>query len=48
MITDILRGDMGFNGVVVTDALEMDAIRTAGLVKGEEDSAEYRIILRKK
>lgn len=26
IITDILRGDMGFNGVVVTDALEMDAI----------------------
>ena len=42
IITDILRGDMGFNGVVVTDALEMDAIRTAGLVEGEQDSTEYR------
>ena len=26
ILTDILRGDMGFEGVVVTDALEMDAI----------------------
>ena len=26
IITDILRGDMGFDGVVVTDAMEMDAI----------------------
>ncbi len=42
IITDILRGDMGYDGVVVTDALEMDAIRTAGLVPGEEDSTEYR------
>ena len=25
-ITDILRGDMGFDGVVITDAMEMDAI----------------------
>ncbi|MDO4805205.1 MAG: glycoside hydrolase family 3 protein, partial [Lachnospiraceae bacterium] len=43
MITDILRKDMGFNGVVVTDALEMDAVRTGGLVPGEVDSAEYAI-----
>ena len=43
MITDILRGDLGFDGVVVTDALEMDAIRTAGLVPGETDSVEYRV-----
>ena len=43
IITEILRGDLGFAGVVVTDALEMDAIRTAGLVPGEEDSVEYRI-----
>ena len=42
MITDILRGDLGYEGVVVTDALEMDAIRTAGLVPGEEDSTQYR------
>ena len=26
IITDILRGDMGFDGVVITDAMEMDAI----------------------
>ena len=26
ILTDILRGDMGFDGVVITDALEMDAI----------------------
>ncbi|WP_026527552.1 glycoside hydrolase family 3 protein [Butyrivibrio sp. VCD2006] len=43
IITDILRGDLGFNGVVVTDALEMDAIRTAGLVPGKEDSSEYHV-----
>ncbi len=42
IITDILRGDLGYEGVVVTDALEMDAIRTAGLVPGEVDSTEYR------
>ncbi|MCR5734523.1 MAG: glycoside hydrolase family 3 C-terminal domain-containing protein, partial [Lachnospiraceae bacterium] len=48
ILTDILRGDLGFNGVVVTDALEMDAIRTAGLVPGEEDSAEYRVNIAEK
>ena len=48
ILTDILRKDMGYNGVVVTDALEMDAIRTAGLVPGEEDSAEYRINIAEK
>ena len=48
MVTDILRNDMGYDGVVVTDALEMDAIRTAGLVEGEEDSSEYRINIAEK
>ena len=43
IITDILRTDMGYNGVVVTDALEMDSIAKAGLVPGEKDSAEYFI-----
>ncbi len=43
MITDILRTDLGFAGVVVTDALEMKAIETAGLVPGAEGSAEYRV-----
>ncbi len=47
ILTQILRRDMGFDGVVVTDALEMDAIRTAGLVPGEPDSAEYRINIAK-
>ena len=28
VITDLLRGELGFTGVVVTDALGMDAIRT--------------------
>ena len=48
IITDILRREMGFDGVVVTDALEMDAIRTAGLVPGETDSTEYRINIAEK
>ena len=34
MITQILRKDLGYDGVVVTDALEMDAIGSAGLVPG--------------
>ena len=42
IIAGILRGELGYEGVVVTDALEMDAIRTAGLVPGAEDSVEYR------
>ena len=48
IITEILRGDMGYDGVVVTDALEMDAIRTAGLVPGEVDSTEYRVNIAEK
>ncbi len=40
MITEILRGDLGFDGVVVTDALEMDGIK-AGLVPGEKGTPEY-------
>ena len=48
MITDILRTDLGFDGVVVTDALEMAAIETAGLVKGEEGSVEYRVNIAEK
>ena len=27
ILTDILRGDMGYDGVIVTDAMEMDAIK---------------------
>lgn len=47
MITDILRNDLGFNGVVVTDALEMDAIDEAGLVPGEKGSVEYHVNIAK-
>ena len=43
MITEILRGDMGYDGLVVTDALEMDAIDEAGLVPGAQGSLEYRV-----
>ncbi|MBO4457104.1 MAG: hypothetical protein J5802_05250 [Butyrivibrio sp.] len=43
MVTGILRGDLGFNGVVVTDSLEMEAIRKAKLVPGAENSTEYRV-----
>lgn len=48
MVTDILRTDMGYDGVVITDALEMDAIRTAGLVPGEEGSVEYQVNIAEK
>ena len=54
IITDILRGDLGYDGVVVTDALEMDAIRKAELVPGGKDaeaddvSTEYRINIAQK
>ncbi len=43
IINEILRGDLGYDGVVIADALEMDAIAKAGLVEGEENSTEYRI-----
>lgn len=41
MMEEILRGDMGFDGVVVADALEMDAIMVGSLVEGDPYSAEY-------
>ena len=40
MMSDILRGDMGYEGVIVTDALEMGGI-SAALVPGEPGTAEY-------
>ncbi len=43
MISDILRSRLGYNGVVVTDALEMEAIRSGGLVPGERDSVRYHV-----
>ena len=48
IINGVLRRDLGFDRVVITDALEMDAIRTAGLVPGEEGSAEYCINISEK
>ena len=48
MMTDILRTDLGFGGVIITDALEMDAIRTAGLVPGDTDSVEYSVNIAEK
>ena len=48
MINGILRTNLGFNGVVVTDALEMDAIRTAKLVPGAENSVEYNVNIAEK
>lgn len=41
IISGLLRDEMGFDGVVVTDALEMDAICETGLVPGAPYSAEY-------
>ena len=41
IITEVLRGDLGYDGVVVTDALEMDAITNTALVEGEPQSADY-------
>ncbi|WP_026493247.1 glycoside hydrolase family 3 protein [Butyrivibrio sp. XPD2002] len=47
MITDILRTDLGFNGVVVTDALEMDAIGNSGIVPGGTNYVEYSVNIAK-
>ena len=43
IITGLLRGDLGYDGVVVTDALEMGAIVEGGLVPGGAYSLEYAI-----
>lgn len=42
MISDILRGDLGYQGVVISDALEMEAVLNAGLVPGAPGSVEYQ------
>ena len=47
MIQEILRGDLGFDGVVVTDALEMGAIESGGLVAGAAGSVENRVNIAK-
>lgn len=41
VITNLLREELGYDGVVVTDALEMKALYTAQMVPGEIDSVEY-------
>ena len=48
IISGILRTDLGFDGVVVSDALEMGAIRSAGLVGGDKNSTEYQINIAEK
>ena len=48
IIRDILRSDMGYEGIVAADALEMDAIDKAGLVPGEEGSLEYLVNIAEK
>lgn len=37
VLTDLLRNDMGFKGVVITDALEMDAIQNIASAVSESD-----------
>lgn len=41
VITDLLRNDIGYQGVVVTDALEMGAVSGGNLVAGANGSVEY-------
>ena len=48
LIGDLLRKDLGFDGVVLSDALEMEAVLMTGLVPGEPESLEYRINLAEK
>ncbi len=40
-LTDILRNDMGYQGVIVTDALEMEALSKVKIVEGELGTAQY-------
>ena len=48
VITELLREQMGYDGVVVTDALEMKALYDGALVPGEKSSAEYAANLAEK
>ncbi len=48
IIGELLRGDLGYEGVVITDALEMGAIVDGGLVKGERNSLEYAVNIAEK
>ena len=48
VMSDLLRGEIGFKGVVITDALEMDAMRKGHLVPGEVNSVEYGVNIAEK
>lgn len=41
ILTDLLRRELGYDGVIVTDALEMGAVYDGGLVPGRKGSVEY-------
>ena len=41
VLTDLLRGELGYDGVVVSDALEMGALYDVQLVEGDRKSAQY-------
>lgn len=41
ILNGILREELGFEGVIITDSLTMDAIKKGHLVEGAEGSAEY-------
>jgi len=41
IITKILREELGYDGAVITDALNMDAIASANLVEGSPDTAQH-------
>ena len=42
IMTDILRKDMWFDGVVITDSLGMAGVNKEGLVEGKVGSVEYK------
>lgn len=48
MINGILRKKLGYNGVVMSDALEMDPIILTGLVPGSVGSVEYHVNIAEK
>ena len=41
ILTDLLRGELGYTGVVITDALEMGAIGKTKVAPGEPGSVEF-------
>ncbi|MDO4538167.1 MAG: glycoside hydrolase family 3 N-terminal domain-containing protein [Coriobacteriales bacterium] len=53
IVTELLRKELGFNGVVITDALEMDQFFSAPetgaqIVPGERDSLESMVLIAQK